>query len=43
MDTSIDVINKLEQYISSKEKYLDLNPVGVPYWIFAKFNRGKNK
>ena len=43
VDTSSEAIQKIEDYILSKQKYTSLNPLGVPFWIFAKFNRGKLK
>ncbi len=41
VDTPQESIKKLENYISSMKQYKNLNPVGVPYWIFAKFNKPK--
>jgi hypothetical protein len=41
VDTPIESIKKLEEYILSMNQYKTLNPVGVPYWIFAKFNKPK--
>ena len=38
VDTPGDAIQKIEDYILWKQKYTSLNPVGVPFWIFAKFN-----
>ena len=38
VDTPSDAIQKIEDYILWKQKYTSLNPVGVPFWIFAKFN-----
>jgi hypothetical protein len=43
VDTSNEAIKKIEEYILSKQKYTSLNPLGVPFWIFAKFNRAKLK
>jgi hypothetical protein len=43
VDTSSEAIQKIEDYILSKQKYTSLNPLGVPFWIFAKFNRAKLK
>ena len=43
VDTSGETIRKIEDYVSSKQKYTSLNPVGVPFWIFAKFNNAKSK
>lgn len=42
VDTPQESIKKLENYISSMKQYKNLNPVGVPYWIFAKFNKPKS-
>lgn len=39
VDTPSESIKKLEDYILSINQYKNLNPVGVPYWIFAKFNK----
>lgn len=39
VNTPGDVIKKLEDYISCKQKYTQLNPVGMPFWMFAKFNK----
>jgi hypothetical protein len=39
VDTPSDSIKKLGDYILSVKDYAKLNPVGVPYWIFAKFNK----
>ncbi len=39
VDTPSEAIKKLEDYILSINQYKNLNPVGVPYWIFAKFNK----
>jgi len=43
VDTSSEAIQKIEEYILSKQKYTSLNPLGVPFWIFAKFNKPKLK
>jgi c-di-GMP-binding flagellar brake protein YcgR len=43
VDTSSEAIQQIEEYILSKQKYTSLNPLGVPFWIFAKFNRAKLK
>jgi hypothetical protein len=32
-------IKKLGDYILSINQYKELNPVGVPFWIFEKFNK----
>lgn len=42
VDTPQESIKKLGNYISSMKQYKNLNPVGVPYWIFAKFNKPKS-
>jgi hypothetical protein len=39
VDTPDEAIKKLEDYISCKQKYTKLNPVGMPFWMFAKFNK----
>jgi len=43
VDTPSESIKKLGDYILSIKDYRDLNPVGVPYWIFAKFNKPESK
>ena len=43
VDTSSEAIHKIEDYILSKQKYARVNPLGVPFWIFAKFNSAKLK
>lgn len=43
VDTPQESIKTLENYISSMKQYKNLNPVGVPYWIFAKFNKPKTQ
>ncbi len=43
VDTPDESIKKLENYILSINQYKNLNPVGVPYWIFAKFNKPASK
>jgi len=43
VDTSSEAIQKIEDYILSKQQYTSLNPLGVPFWIFAKFNSAKSK
>ena len=43
VDTSSEEIKKIEDYILSKQKFTSLNPLGVPFWIFAKFNSPKSK
>jgi c-di-GMP-binding flagellar brake protein YcgR len=39
IDTPGESIKILEDYISCKQKYTQLNPVGMPFWMFAKFNK----
>jgi len=39
VDTPDESIRKLGDYIVSINQYKSLNPVGVPYWIFRKFNK----
>lgn len=39
VDTPDEAIRKLGDYIVSINQYKSLNPVGVPYWIFQKFNK----
>lgn len=39
VDTPEEAIKTLEYYISCKQKYTKLNPVGMPFWMFAKFNK----
>jgi len=39
VDTPGESIKILEDYISCKQKYTQLNPVGMPFWMFAKFNK----
>jgi len=41
VDTPKEAIKKIEDYISLKQKYNSLNPVAVPFRIFAKFNKPK--
>ena len=43
VDTSSEAIKEIEDYILSKQKFTRLNPLGVPFWIFAKFNSPKSK
>ena len=43
VDTSSEAIQKIEDYILSKQKFTSVNPIGVPFWIFAKFNSAKSK
>ena len=39
VDTPDESIKIMEDYISCKQKYTQLNPVGMPFWMFAKFNK----
>ncbi|KUG21997.1 hypothetical protein ASZ90_008198 [hydrocarbon metagenome] len=39
VDTPEESIKTLEYYISCRQKYTKLNPVGMPFWLFAKFNK----
>jgi c-di-GMP-binding flagellar brake protein YcgR len=41
VDTPGEAIKKIEDYISLKQQYKSLNPVAVPFWIFAKYNKAK--
>jgi len=41
VNTPNEAIKKIEDYISLKQQYKSLNPVAVPFWIFAKYNRSK--
>lgn len=41
VNTPAEAIKKIEDYISLKQQYKSLNPVAVPFWIFAKFNKAK--
>jgi hypothetical protein len=43
VDTSSEAVKEIEDYILSKQKFASVNPLGVPFWIFAKFNRAKLK
>jgi hypothetical protein len=43
VDTSSEAVKEIEDYILSKQKFTSVNPLGVPFWIFAKFNRPKSK
>lgn len=43
VDTSSEAIKEIESYILSKQKFTSVNPLGVPFWIFAKFNSPKSK
>ncbi|HUN54679.1 MAG TPA: PilZ domain-containing protein [Smithella sp.] len=43
VDTPDESIKILGDYIMSIKDYTNLNPVGVPYWIFAKFNKPESK
>jgi DNA primase catalytic subunit len=41
VDTPDETIRKIQDYISGKQQYKNLNPIGMPFWIFAKFNKTK--
>ncbi len=41
VDTPKEAMKKIQDYINLKQKYNDLNPVAVPFRIFAKFNKPK--
>ena len=43
IDTSSEAIREIEDYILSKQKFTSVNPLGVPFWIFAKFNKANLK
>ena len=43
VDTSSEAVKEIEDYILSKQKFTSVNPLGVPFWIFAKFNSAKLK
>lgn len=43
VNTPTEAIHKIEDYVSLKQKYKTLNPVAVPFWIFAKFNEPEPK
>ena len=43
IETSNEAIKEIEDYILSKQKFTSVNPLGVPFWIFAKFNSPKSK
>ncbi|HON58661.1 MAG TPA: PilZ domain-containing protein [Smithella sp.] len=38
-DVPEEVAKKIEDYIVWKQEYKKLNPVGLPFWIYAKFNK----
>lgn len=42
VDTSREAIQKIEDYITRKQNYTNLNPVAVPFWIFARFHGTKS-
>jgi len=42
VNTPSEAIKKLEDYISWKQKYIKLNPIGMPFWIFTKINEPKS-
>jgi hypothetical protein len=39
IDVPDEVAKKIDDYIVWKQDYKKLNPVGVPFWIYAKFNK----
>ena len=39
VDTPGETIRKFQDYISWKQNFRKLNPVGVPFGIFTKFNK----
>lgn len=41
VDTPEESIKILGDYIVSINQYKNLNPIGMPYWIFKKFNKPK--
>jgi Tfp pilus assembly protein PilZ len=41
VDTPAEAIQKIENYIFRKQQYKSLNPIGMPFWVFAKFNQTK--
>jgi len=41
VDTPEESIKILGDYIASINQYKNLNPMGMPYWIFQKFNKPK--
>jgi len=41
VDTPEESIKILGEYIMSINQYKNLNPMGMPYWIFEKFNKPK--
>ncbi len=41
IETPEETIKKIEDYISWKQQYKSLNPIGMPFWVFAKFNKTK--
>lgn len=41
VNTPDESVKKIEDYISWKQQYKSLNPIGMPFWVFAKFNKGK--
>lgn len=43
VDTSSKAIKKIYNYISWKQKNTSVNPVGLPFWIFTKFNESEFK
>lgn len=43
VDTPDESIKRLGDYIISINQYKSLNPVGVPFWIFQKFNKPSSR
>ena len=43
VDTPDEALQKLEDYISWKQKFPNVNLLGIPYWIFIKLNKQKRK
>lgn len=41
VNTPDEALQKIDEYVSWKQKYVTLNPVGMPFWVFAKFNKAK--
>jgi hypothetical protein len=39
IDVPDDIAKKIQDYIVWKQEYKKLNPVGLPFWIYAKFNK----
>jgi hypothetical protein len=43
VDTPSEAIQKIEEYISWKQKNASRNPFGMTFWISAKFNEPESK